>query len=413
MVEVYDNKYRELMANALNELRTTTDITQLTPGAKARALLEITMREVGNAYNTFSKDMLQAFIPYASGADLDLIGELMGVTRRSASRNEITGEEKVQKFYVEGGGTFGSINSGVNFTLPAGVEINTRVLSDEEEARTYITTEDLVCQSADTVAYAPIRSKEYGTVANVGAGTLVLHNFENYNDYLNNTLKTINIEGVAYAEEAESDANFRFRIINQTLESELANYVAVRMAALTSPGVADVLMDEYSRGIGTGAVYIKAVTPTVSEFLLAEIQLAVDKIKAYGNFIEARAPKDVGVEMVVSLTLYKTVTQAQATELGNQVRDRIYQYVNGLDINESLEIDLLVREILSVDSNIRRVGTVKQPIDELYVWKYSAAEDNRVRQSALDGYTARNFERIVIEYTELIDGQDPITVRIS
>lgn len=413
MVEVYDNKYRELMANALNELRTTTDITQLTPGAKARALLEIAMRELGNAYNIFSKDMLKAFLPYATGADLDLIGELMGLTRRPASRNELTGDERIQKFYVEGGGTFGSINGGVNFTIPAGAEVYTKVLAEDEEAKTYIISEDLVCQTADTVAYAAIRSREFGTVGNVGAGTLVLHNFENYSDYLNDTLKTINIEGVAYAEDAESDANYRFRLTNQTLESELANYVAVRMAALNTPGVADVLMDEYSRGIGTGAVYIKAVTPTVSEFLLSEIQLAVDKVKAYGSFIEARAPKDVGVEMVLTLTLYKTMTQVQITDLGNRVRDHIYQYINGLDINESLEVDLLVREILSVDSNIRRVGTIQQPIDELYVWKYSAAEDNRVRQAALDGYTASNFERVVIEYTELIDGQDPIAIRTS
>jgi len=67
------------------------------------------------------------------------------------------------------------------------------------------------------------------------------------------------------------------------------------------PGVADVVLDEYSRGIGTGAVYIKAITPTVSDFLISLVQDAVDRVRAFGNLIEARAPNAVGVEMDITL----------------------------------------------------------------------------------------------------------------
>jgi len=80
-----------------------------------------------------------------------------------------------------------------------------------------------------------IRSMEFGTAGNIGAGTLVEHNFSLYDDYLNNSLKTINVEGVVYAQERESDDAFRYRIINQTLASEQANSVAIRMRRYLCP----------------------------------------------------------------------------------------------------------------------------------------------------------------------------------
>jgi hypothetical protein len=56
MVIFYEDKYSELMSDALQELRATTDVSQLVPGAKARALLEIVNRELGAVYRIFSSE---------------------------------------------------------------------------------------------------------------------------------------------------------------------------------------------------------------------------------------------------------------------------------------------------------------------------------------------------------------------
>jgi uncharacterized phage protein gp47/JayE len=276
----------------------------------------------------------------------------------------------------------------------------------------YRLTENVVCAVGDTEAYGAIQAVEFGTVSNVGAGSLVVHNYELYQDYLAGTLKTKNIEGISFATGVESDANYRYRIVNQTLASEGANLIAVRMAALSVPGVADVLLDEYSHGIGTGAVYVKGLTPVVNESLLATVQSAVGNVKAFGNFVDVKAPSLVGVEMVVGLNLLERRPQREENALVARVQDVLYQYINGLDINEALDVDLLIRKILRVDSNIKSIGTTTRPIEYLYIWKYSAAEDNRVRRLAMDGYQARNFERIIVEYTELPEGDEPIRVRV-
>ena len=414
MVIFYEDKYSELMSDAIQELRATTDISQLTPGAKARALLEITNRELGAAYRSFSSDFIKGYIKEARGENLDLIGDLMGLTRGQATRNDIESSNQIQKFYVETG-TFGSINeiNGVqtSFTIPTGVLIQTLVPEGQQPIQ-YRLSEDVVCAAGETSAYGAIQAVDYGIVANVGDASLTQHNYELYQDYRVGTLKTKNIEGIAFASDVESDANYRYRIINQTLASESANLISIRMAALSVPGVADVWLDEYSHGIGTGAVYIKGVTPVVNENLIATVQSAVDSVKAYGNFIDVKSPSLVGVELTIGLNLIQRRRQLEEEALVARVRDTLYNYINSLDINQALEVDLLIRSVLRVDSNIKSIGVPTRQIEYLYIWKNSAAEDNRVRRLATGGYVARNFERIVVEYTELPEGDEPIRIRV-
>ena len=416
MVTVYDDKYTQLMSNAIEELRATTDITQLVPGAKARALLEIVNRELGTAYRTFSTDLLQAFVKYSTRENLEYLAELMGITRGTVTQNEITAENQTQKFYVEGGGTFGSINTinGIptSFTIPAGTQVYTRTLTADEQPIRYQVTDDVVCAAGSTVAYASVRAIEFGSISDVGAGSLVNHNFELYEDYNNSTLRTTNLEGIATSTDRESDVNLRYRIINQTLAAEGANNVAIRMAALSVPGVADVVLDEYSHGVGTGTVYIKGVVPVISENLIATVQAAVSRVRSFGNYVDVKQPPLVGIELVLGLNLLEPITTTAQTDLVSRVRDALYEYINGLDINDTIDPALIVRQVLAVDSNIKSTGTVTRPIDRLYIWKYSAAEDNRIRREALAGYQARNFERPIVEFTALPSGEDPIRVRV-
>lgn len=410
-----EDKYNTLLSEALRELRSYTDITQLAPGGKARTLLEIVNRELGTAYSTFNTELMQGFARYATGQHLEWLGELLGVTRNRATRNEITDADAVQKFYVSTG-NFGSINvvSGTptSFTITAGTEVYTRTKSTGEQPIVYRLTQDVECAAAANTAYGSIKAVEYGVASNVGPGSLVLHNFELYADYLNKSLKTLNLESIAHATNTETEETYRYRLINQTLASEKANATSIRLAALTTPGVADVTLDEFSTGIGTGRVYIKGLTSVVSEAVIAAVQTNINSVRAFGNFIEAKAPNVVGVEMSVGLNLFKRITASDEADLIVRVRDAIYEHINNLDINEALDVDLLIRAILAVDSNIKSLGTPTRPLENLYIWKYSAAEDNRVRREALSGYTARNFERIIVEYTAMTDGVDPIRVKV-
>jgi len=411
MIEYYSDKYEEIVGRVLQEITSRTDISQLLPGAKARAFIEAVSKEIANAYSVFSNDLMQSFLKYASGTNLDLLGEMLGVVRRTATRNEVVASNEVQKFYVESG-TFGDINGGANITIPAGTLVYTYIKTPDDKEINYVTTSATSCLAANSEVYTSVRAQEFGASSNVGAGTLRLHNFENYTDYLNDTLKTINIEGIAFADTFESDTNFRYRISNQIFAIESSNATAIRLAALTVPGVADVVLDWHSRGIGSGAVYIKAITPTVSDFTIAQVQSKIDAVCAFGNFVEAKKPKEVGIELEVNINLYDRVEEDVRLDLISRVKDRLYEYINSLDINETLYSDRLIKIILDTDPNIKSCGTTNAPFAELSIWKETPAEDNRVKSSALGGYVPLNFERVVVEFTELPDGDDPIRIYI-
>jgi len=413
--QISDDKYEKLVASALSELRSATDITQLAPGAKARALLEIVSRETGNLYNSFSIELMQTFARYATGANLDLIGELVGVRRRQANRNTITAQSKIQKFYVDNG-VFDSINGGAPFIIPTGTEIRTTSTNANDPAIVYITTTDTTCGLGMSEAFAGIKSVEFGVNANIGAGTLTIHNFAGYTDVSNNSLKTTNVDGIIYAESQETDANFRYRVVNQALVGEAANITAIRIASLSVPGVADVYLDRFSRGIGTGAVYVKAITPEPSEFLLLSVQNEIDTAHAFGNLIEARAPKSVGVEVVVKLHLYQAIPQLEQDNLKARVREQMFRFINGLDINETFELADLVRVVTSTDPNIRSIGTPQQPFNLVMIYKYSAADDKRIGREinyALGKYETRAYERVIVETSTLPDNRDPLRVEIG
>jgi uncharacterized phage protein gp47/JayE len=403
------DRFSELVGRALQELAARTDITQDTPGAKARALLEIVMRETNNAYMTFDKELVQAFVKYATGRNLDLIGDLMGISRFTATRAELLDTAGVQRFYVENG-TFGDIDSSGSgfFTIPAGTQIQTSVPVGQEPV-TYTIIDDVVCQHTASEAFASIRSIDFGVAANVGKGTLIVHNFEQYTDYLNKTLKTTNIDGIIHAASEETDDDFRYRMINQTLGAETANAIAVRLAAITVPGVADVVMDEYSMGIGSGSVYIKATIPVPSDLLLVTVESAISRVKAWGSLVDVRAPKTVGLELKVTLNLYNAIPNDEQENLKARVRDAVKTFVNSLDIDQTMHLSDVVREILAVDTVIKGTGTYEKPLDEVYIYKYSASEDNRVRRKLLaDSYIAGGFERVIIEEIET-----PIRVAIA
>ena len=61
---------------------------------------------------------------YATGGNLDLIGEIFGVARIGASTSAVSATDQNFRFYVRSG-TFGDINSSNDIQIPDGVQIFT------------------------------------------------------------------------------------------------------------------------------------------------------------------------------------------------------------------------------------------------------------------------------------------------
>ena len=74
----------QLISESLEELAANTNITRLSPGSKARSLLEILNTRLEEAYDIFDINLARAFVSSAPGQFLDLIGEIVSVSREGA-----------------------------------------------------------------------------------------------------------------------------------------------------------------------------------------------------------------------------------------------------------------------------------------------------------------------------------------
>lgn len=392
----------------MDTLSGDTGITQLSPGGKARAILEAFAREHGSVAESFDIEMAQAFVRTASGDNLDLIGEIVGIVRLEAKSAEIDAAHNNIKFYVISG-TFGDITGGVTKVIPAGTLLYAKQssISGSRTTATYRLTSSVSLLPTATEAYVSAISTQTGTKSSVGAGAINAHAFTDYDDVANNSLKITNISGIVGGSNRESDTNFRYRISNAILASEAANEIAVRLAALGVAGVADVTTIPYDRGSGTFSILIKSLYPIVSDALIEKVQQAINKVKAFGNSGIAKSPKNVGIQVVVTLRYRSEITADQKTTLELSVEDEITSYCNNLAIGEGFSTQELTRRILNISNQIKSIGTANKPFDELYIYRDSRLSDNRIKQTLLADYSAHFDERVIVEQSV----SAPVTVR--
>lgn len=395
------------LQDSLDTLNSTTGITQVTPGGKARAILEIIANEHGRLAESFDLEIAEAFVRTATGDNLDLIGELVGVTRKEAQKANVDASHGNVRFYVISG-TFGDITGGVPVTVPKGTSlVSEATIAGTTKTVAYITSEDVELGTAATEVYVSAISRDAGSKASVGVGSINSHNFTGYSEYQTSALKVTNVAGIVGGTDRESDINYRYRISNVIVGSEAANLTAVTLVSLGVAGVADVSVVPYDRGSGSFSVYVKSIYPTVSDALLDKVQQAVDRVKSLGNSAVVRAPKSTGMEITVTLNYRSAITVDEKSAVETLVEDEIISYVNNLDIGEEFVNQELVSRILNISEEIKNIGRTGKPFDDLFIYKDSRLSDNRVRYSLISDYIAFSDERVIIEQTIA----SPVTVR--
>ena len=392
-------EFEEILDDALRQLTQQTNITQLAPGAKARALMEIISRQVSEQYQIFDSNLANSFLSTARDQALDLIGELVGLERLPpVAAGTVSGSANV-RFYTEEA-NFGIINNSSDIIIPKGTRIwTTPSAIGANDSIIYYVSEELTMLASASEWDVPTEAAQQGDVFNVGQDTLTNHEYSGYADALNGTLLVRNRAAITNGRSLESDEDFRYRISKQVTASERANETAIRLAALSVPGVADVETIAHVRGLGTYGAYIKSLDARVSDDLVESVQQAVDLVQSYGNRGFALKPREIGVEMELTLTMREDMTTRDRTDISRAVVGVVYDYANNLDIGEDFIVNEVVQRVMQVDDRIKNVGTASQPIDDLKIWKTSRTADNRVRYTLPGDYTSYFDEKVLIEYS--------------
>ncbi len=401
--ETEEKIFGEVMLDIVNN----TNLRRASPGSKTRAVAQALSKKMGQMYRKFDVNIALPFLDGAEGKYLDFLGDMMGVPRLGEQPARVSLAERNVKFYVDTG-TFGTINGGEPILITAGTVVSTGTAGS---GISYTVPYNVILTAGESEAFVAAQSSRPGSSQNVGMKQLVYHTFTNYADTLNNSLKVTNDAEILTGQSVETDTNYKYRISNKVVSSEQANLTAVRIAALSVPGVADIVLLPFHRGIGTLDMLIKSTTPNASDGLIAAVQESVDRITSQGIVTTIRKPKETGMSLTATLTFRKVLPSNEQQAIITSVTNVLTDYINNLDINEEFIVNEALERAMSVSNDIKNVGTAGKPFDTIYIYRQTKLEDNKVRSRVLGDLAPKADERLIVE--NQFAGSTPILVRTA
>lgn len=397
-MEFLDIKTDEIVSKSLQRLNEYTNLTFLSPGSKARLMVEILGEELGLEAEEFDDKVGSALIRAASGQLLDYVGEIYGLPRLHEIKSEVFAEEENFMLYTLEP-NFGTINNGLNITIPAGSMNITNTNTTGPSQVTYTNVEQITLPVNENSFFFAAEARSAGEDSNVGQNTLAIHDFNNYADSLNRTLLVTNNQSITYGRDEETDENYRFRIQREKISAEAGNETSIRLAALVVPGVANLVRIPYERGIGTSDWLIKSTSTVASTELINSVQIAIDTKQSSGNSNLASSPVIIGAEMVFSLTYKTSLEDNEKEKIKSEVRKNVANYVNNLEIGESLVVDQIVKFVLNSSDQIESMGATgsSENFSNLFIHKRAPLTNSINRQSLVTDYKTKQRERVILE----------------
>ena len=401
----FTRNFEDIVSSSLQALSAQTNITQLSPGSKARFILDTVNREQAAQFQIFDVSLVQAFIKYADGKFLDMFGDLLQIPRINSTHAEDSSNNFM--FYVQTG-TFGDINQGNDFSIPANQQISTVPLDTntvtpgivEQPIIRYKLVDSITLRANQSVAYVAVRAETEGLGSSIARNVLNRHSFSSYASSAQNKLKCTNTFAIQNGTNRESDASYRFRLLGAFRAKSLANRSAIRLAALSVAGVSDVIDVLAEQGPGSVSVYVQGLTPTTGPRLLEEVAVAVGEVASWGVRVFVFAPTPLGIQLGVKVNWSPRATQIQVAEGYTIMRQAVENYMNGLDIGDELIFETLINVMLSEVPLALSIGGVRpNKFEEIYVHRENPSKASATVKSLVYGEVVTTLynEKIILE----------------
>jgi hypothetical protein len=373
--------------NVLASLK-QTGIKQASPGGKARAFGDIVADQMGVLELKDFSNLAQTLLPYCVGDMLDFFGEIFGILRLSRQDAIVPEADNNFQFYVRYG-TFGSINSGKDITVPAG----TKIYTDSDTGPVYVTDSEVILPADKSTISFAASSVGTGSSGQAAAGVFTRHSFASYADASYGSLLVTNNAGITAGRDKEDDDSYRYRISLELQARDRSGEPAIRAAILSVAGIQDVSLERKS---GLFYAYVYGVSPAVAPSLLADVQGAMDEVIAWPGRGIALAPDLVGISLSTTAKLAAGITSVDAPTVLSNAAAAAQDYIDNLDINQTLIINEIPNKMMQADSRVIDLGSPDKPLDEIYIWR-SRSDGSRYSRFLIGNYTPMLGERIVTE----------------
>lgn len=336
----------EILVSILNGLERNAGITAVYPGSIARAFAESISSEISDLYEAFRFTVSQSNLSTASGRNLDLIGDLYGVSRKSVTN--FVAEER-QSFNIE---FFLDKPHSADISIPAGTLLYNDVSNFTTKQYSYKLSSAVIIAAGSTRAYGRAEPNFSDNSYVAPKNTLTKHNFIAPPTVIvfSNNPKEIysNIT-------SESDDNYRRRILSSLKTKAPGTVESVRFAALSVKGVRDVRIREATYGIGSCDIIVVPEVSSAIKSLPQAILSAINSVKPVGVRFNVRVAEKISVSLAATVTIPSGNSDAVVTGIRNQAALFVKRYLNSLTIGDTVSFSQLEQQIKSSSDLIRGV----------------------------------------------------------
>jgi len=386
-----------------SDLSAVTPISPINDGSIGYGLINSMVNRLGDFVDSFNLAINIATPATSLNLDLDIWGELVGLSRKQEANAQVNSTDQVIKFFVEKG-TFGDINNGEDISLLAGTRIYSKSPVLEDGNIVYSVSSFTTLVATDSFAYVSCTALRAGQSMNIPTGFLIKHSFTDYADSRNGTLRVINEAPIMNGVSGEDDFSYRNRIINRLRANDLTDTGIIdRVRSLG--GVSDVTIQEGIDGLGTKTIFIQGNTPVTSSSTLSVARSAIlnnqtnNAIKFY-----VRSPEYIGAGIDISIRHMKSKSEEEKGNIEKSILISLSGLINNLPMGRGISISRIERTLGSFLPLVEAIGTERQMIDGVYEYRNKFGTRSALK---VDRTISANIgEKIVLEFT--ID--DPIRI---
>jgi uncharacterized phage protein gp47/JayE len=337
----------EIIVRILNSLEQNASITATSPGSIARAFADAFGTEMFYLYESFKEAVSQTNLSTASGRGLDLIGEMYNVKRKTLSdqlvyeRTTANIEFILDKPYTS------------DIIIPKGTLVYNDVGSYNSTQYSYKLSNDVAILAGVTKAYGIVTPNFQSNDHVASVGSLTRHNFIGPAGVI---LFCTNPKEVYPVINAESDDNYRRRILSAVKVSATGTVEALRFAALSVNGVKDVRIREGSFGLGSCEIIVVPEVPGRIGNIPTIVNSAISEIRPLGIRINISAANPLPVSVNATITLPYGTNENLRVGIQNQASLFVKRYLNSLTIGDTMSIQEVERQIRISSDLIRSIN---------------------------------------------------------
>jgi len=371
MAVYFKKSHDQILREALAKIERDTQINATNPGSVARAITESITTELGAYYDVLDFNLTQSLISTATGSALDKLGSLYNINRKTVG-SVARAEQKVGSFYFYIDSTYEN-----PITINAGTRVFTNSTGFVGRQLTFTTNNAVVISPGSLRAYVSITPEFSDGVFTAPMDTLTSHNFF---APTNVTLKCTNPKEITATEGYERDTEYRTRIIKGIRVASSGTIEAVRFAGLNISGVRDIRVRQAPYGLGSYELLVVSEQASLVNSILAQVRIAVDKVRPLGVTMFMRTPILRPLDMAVSI-LSNTVSSPEYANLAERVRLAVTRYLNTLMPGDTIVYNKLIQSMM--DSS----GIIK----DIQVLRFSPNGVDSIKRN----YTPKDYEQMI------------------